>query len=202
MDLAAELDIKVAFLPSSSGGVWRYNAVFWRAGHNPDLSTHPVYEASRDVLEKYANKPTVGQPTKRSLSSMLCPWLAKHLPEYMVPGFFVELDSLTLTANGKVDYKALLDPMGSIEVTETPVTDLGNDILAIWSDILGHDRIGIDDNLFEIGGDSLQVIRVQMELRKLLGRAVSAAVLFEHYTIRTLASYLADIDRPKPVIPC
>ena len=92
--------------------------------------------------------------------------------------------------------------MGSIEVTETPVTDLGNDVLAIWSDILGHDRIGIDDNFFEIGGDSLRVIRVQMELRKLLGHAVSAAVLFEYYIIRTLASYLADIDRPKPVIPC
>ena len=101
-----------------------------------------------------------------------------------------------------VDYKALPDPMGSIEVTETPVTDLGNDVLAIWSDILGHDRIGIDDNFFEIGGDSLRVIRVQMELRKLLGHAVSAAVLFEYYIIRTLASYLADIDRPKPVIPC
>lgn len=199
MDLAAELDIKMTFLPSSSGGVWRYNAVFWRAGHNPDLSTHPVYEVSRDVLEKYANKPTVGEPTKRSLSNTLRPWLAKCLPEYMVPGFFVELDSLTLTANGKVDYKALPDPMENIEVTETPATDLGSDILAIWSDILGHDRIGIDDNFFEIGGNSLRVIRVQMELQKLLRRPVSAAVLFEHNTIRTLASHLAGLDIPKPV---
>lgn len=202
MDIAAELDMKVALLSSSSGGVWSYDAVFWRAGQNPDLSCHPVDGMRRDGLEKYANKPTVGEPAKRSLSSMLRPWLTKRLPEYMVPGFFVELDSLALTANGKVDYNALPDPMESIQVTETPATDLGSDILAIWSHILGHDRIGVDDNFFEIGGDSLRVIRVQMELQKLLGRAVSAAVLFEHYTIRTLASYLADIDKSKPAIQC
>lgn len=201
MDIAAELDMKVTLL-SSSSGVWSYDAVFWHAGQNPDLSCHPVDGMHRDGLEKYANKPTVGEPAKRSLSSMLRPWLTKRLPEYMVPGFFVELDSLSLTANGKVDYEALPDPTESIEVKETPATDLGSDILAIWSGILGHDRIGVDDNFFEIGGDSLRVIRVQMELRKMLGRAVSAAVLFEHFTIRTLASYLASTDIPKPAIPC
>jgi hypothetical protein len=60
---------------------------------------------------------------------------------------------------------------------------------------LGHDRIGVNDNFFEIGGDSLRVVRVQTQLEKLLGRPIFPAKLFEHFTIRALAAHLAGDDK-------
>ena len=88
----------------------------------------------------------------------------------MVPAFFVELDDFPLTPNGKIDNKALPDPVKGIEATAKPANELERDILAVWSEVLGHDRIGINENFFEIGGDSLRVVRVQTQLETLLGR--------------------------------
>jgi len=139
-------------------------------------------------------------PAKLVLGSFLRPWVADRVPHYMVPAFFVEIDKLPLSPTGKIDQKALLDPTADVEVTDMPTTELERHILAIWSDVLGHDRIGVDDNFFQVGGDSVRVLRVQVKLEKFLGRSVSPAKLFEHYTIKTLAEYLAGKeDKPQPV---
>ncbi|KAI1654735.1 polyketide synthase [Daldinia decipiens] len=108
-----------------------------------------------------------------------------RLPSYMVPTFF------------KINHKALPDPMQAIQcrILTQPVSELERQIQAIWTDVLGHDRIGIEDNFFNIGGDSVRLIRVQTALGKRLGRPVSIPKLFEHYTIKTLAGYLADMER-------
>ncbi|KAK8091368.1 PKS/NRPS-like protein biosynthetic cluster [Apiospora phragmitis] len=85
-----------------------------------------------------------------------------------------------------------------------PATELEGQILAVWTSVLGHDRIGLDDNFFEVGGDSVRVIRVQNELETLLGRRVLAPKLFEHYTIKTLAAWLRsslETNSPIPVYP-
>ncbi|KAL4771190.1 hypothetical protein BDW60DRAFT_223559 [Aspergillus nidulans var. acristatus] len=146
-----------------------------------------------------------GEAPKPDLGRLLRPWLAERLPTYMVPAFFVELDEFPLTLNGKIDRKALPDPLARVEVVAKPATELERHILATWSDVLGHDRIDINDNFFEIGGDSLRVVRVQMELEKLLQRSVLPAKLFEHYTIKALAAYLAEPGQinaePRPVRP-
>lgn len=131
--------------------------------------------------------------TETSLEHFLRPWLEARLPAYMVPAFFVELDIIPLTLNGKVDRKALPDPVEFVGVSASasPENELEGHIMAIWSRVLGHDRISIDANFFHIGGDSLRVIRMQVELEKLLGRPISSAKLFEHYTIKTLAAYIS-----------
>ncbi|RYP83311.1 hypothetical protein DL770_005407 [Monosporascus sp. CRB-9-2] len=196
-DIATESGLELALLPSRFGGVWSFDAVLWRAGETPDLRLHPP-EAMDRTLARYANVPKVGEAAKPALGRLLRPWLAERLPAYMVPAFFVELDEFPLTLNGKVDRKALPDPVARIEVIAKPATELERDILAIWSDVLGHDRIDISDNFFQIGGDSLRVVRVQMELEKLLGRPVLSAKLFEHYTIKTLATHLANTDKASP----
>jgi len=139
-----------------------------------------------------------GERAVATLGDLLRPWLAERLPAYMVPAFFVELDEFPLTPNGKVDRKALPDPVAGIIATARPATELERDILAVWSGVLGHDRIGVNENFFEIGGDSLRAVRVQAELEKLLERPVPAPKLFEHFTVRALAADLAGDKRAGP----
>jgi reducing polyketide synthase SwnK len=129
---------------------------------------------------------------KAALDRVIRSWLAERLPTYMVPAFFVAMKAFPMTINGKIDRKALPDPVAAIQITADmkPVTELEGQILAIWSRVLGHDRVGVNDNFFEVGGDSVRVVRVQKELERLLGRPVSSAKLFEHYTIKTLATHL------------
>jgi amino acid adenylation domain-containing protein/thioester reductase-like protein len=182
---------ELALLPGRSGDSWSLDALCWRPGEKPDLSLHPARAMDRDTLGRYANVPAVGEPAKASLGRVLRPWLAERLPGYMVPTFFVELDELPLTPNGKIDRKALPDPVVQVEVSAKPANELERDIVAVWSDVLGHDRISINQNFFEIGGDSVRVVRVQTELEKLLGRPVSVAALFEHFTVKSLAAHLA-----------
>ncbi|PLB34720.1 polyketide synthase [Aspergillus candidus] len=137
-------------------------------------------------------------PAKVSLSSILRPWLVERLPAYMVPSFIMEVDHIPLTLNGKVDHKSLPAPMAETTTTNQPATELERDIAAIWSTVLGHDHIGRDDNFFQIGGDSVRLVRMQADLKKLLGRSVPITVLFQQYTIKSLAGYLMDMDRPIP----
>ncbi|ERF68696.1 hypothetical protein EPUS_05757 [Endocarpon pusillum Z07020] len=133
-----------------------------------------------------------GVEAKAALDRVIRPWLAERLPSYMVPAFFVEMKAFPVTMNGKIDRNALPDPVAAMQTTSDmkPVTELENQILTIWSRVLGHDRVGVNDNFFEVGGDSARVVRVQKELERLLGRTVSSPTLFEHYTIKTLAAHL------------
>ncbi|KAL8752175.1 MAG: hypothetical protein Q9199_005928 [Rusavskia elegans] len=128
-----------------------------------------------------------------SLASLLRPWVAERLPVYMLPTFFVQMDALPLSPNEKVNRNALPDPIEAIQSQTTiqPTSELEQQIQAIWSDILGHNRIGIDDNFFNIGGDSVRIIRMQAALEAQLSRLIPTPKLFEHYTIKALAVYLA-----------
>ncbi|KAL5048565.1 hypothetical protein BDW71DRAFT_213319 [Aspergillus fruticulosus] len=172
-----------------------------------DSISRAVVVSRDDRLVAYCVRETrhAGEARKPALGRSLRPWLAERLPAYMVPAFFVELDEFPLTFNGKIDRKALPDPLARVEVVAKPATELERHILAIWCDVLGHDHISINDNFFEIGGDSLRVVRVQTELEKLVRRPILPAKLFEHYTIKALAAYLADPDqissKPRSVRP-
>ncbi|CAL9558109.1 D-alanine--D-alanyl carrier protein ligase [Streptomyces sp. enrichment culture] len=193
--LARDAGLELALLPSRSGGTWECDALFWRPGQTPDLSPRPAAAATRDALAAYANTPAVGEPPRAPLHRVLRPWLAERLPEYMVPAFIVELDELPLTPNGKIDEKALPDPVVEADTAARPANELERDIVAVWSEVLGHDRIGVNDNFFDIGGNSLRLVRVQTRLEELLGRPVPGAKLFEHFTVKALAAYLAGETR-------
>ena len=132
-----------------------------------------------------------------SLDNILRPWVAERLPSYMVPTFFVRMDALPLLPNCKVNRKVLPDPIKAIQsqTTVRPTSELEHQIQAIWSDILGHDCIGIEDNFFNIGGDSVRIIRMQAALEVQLCRTIPTPKLFEHYTIKALAEYLACTSR-------
>ena len=128
-----------------------------------------------------------------ALEHALRSWLTDRLPSYMVPAFLVGMEAFPVTINGKIDRKALPNPVTSFQTTSAapmPASELEVLMLAIWSRVLGHDRVGVRDNFFEIGGDSARVVRLKTELDRLLGRPVPASKLFEHYTIKALVAYL------------
>ena len=132
-----------------------------------------------------------------SLDGILRPWVAERLPFYMLPAFFVEMDALPLSPNEKVNRKLLPDPIEAIQSQTTiqPTSELEQQIQAIWSDVLGHNRIRLEDNFFNIGGDSVRIIRMQAALEKQLCRPIPTPKLFEHYTIKALAVYLAGMGK-------
>lgn len=160
--------------------------------------------SSRSMAEsRFVNQESIAVPlgaTTATLDQILRPWLTQRLPEYMIPAFFVQVSEFSLTHNGKIDLKSLPDPLGSTFGTSVKpaTTELESKIMAIWSDVLGHDHIGVDDNFLQIGGDSSRIILVQARLEKLLGRQLLISRLFEHYTIRMLASHLENVTKFKP----
>lgn len=190
--VAHDAGYEMKFQPSRSRDIWAFDAVLWRAGEKPDLGWLPPGSTDRHGLARYANVPASGESPKVDLGRLLRPWLGDRLPGYLMPDFFVELEEFPLTPNGKIDRKALPEPMAvAAAPAALPEDELQRQILSIWADVLGHDRIGIDDSFFIIGGNSLRVVRVQARLQQLLGRPVPVAKLYEFFTIRTLSAHLA-----------
>ncbi len=119
-----------------------------------------------------------------------------RLPTYMVPSFFLKLDQIPLTPNGKVDRRALPDPFSTGGRPETsrvpPSTDTERRLAAIWQQVLGGgDAIGAHDNFFDIGGHSLLSMRVIAEIQNVFGKRLNPRVMFRE----TLAQIAARCDR-------
>lgn len=120
--------------------------------------------------------------------------LLARLPDYMVPAWFMWLDQIPLSPNGKVDRQALPAPTRARPFLAQPFAEARNlwerQIVEIWLRVLPVDAIGLDDRFFELGGDSLGLTRVHAALQKLIAREFPIATLFEHITVRTLATHL------------
>ncbi|MEW5925956.1 MAG: amino acid adenylation domain-containing protein [Gemmatimonadota bacterium] len=115
--------------------------------------------------------------------------LRESLPDYMVPSAFVALERLPLTPNGKVDRGALPDPGAhgaSGRGHAPPRTPVERALAEVWSEVLGVERVGIDEHFFELGGDSILAIQVSTAARR-AGLRVLPRQLFEHTTIAELA---------------
>ncbi|HET8846542.1 MAG TPA: amino acid adenylation domain-containing protein, partial [Ktedonobacteraceae bacterium] len=120
--------------------------------------------------------------------------LQQRLPEYMVPVVFVQMEQLPLTPNGKLDRRALPLPERSRARWHTPFqeprTAVERTLATIWQEVLGLDRVGIDDNFFTNGGDSILAILVVSRALK-AGLHLTLRHLFSHQTIARLASAVA-----------
>lgn len=124
--------------------------------------------------------------------------LESRLPRHLVPAQVVRLDRLPLTLNGKVDRAALPPPEHAPTPTAAPAVAEGRDgeLAAIWARVLGR-PVGPEDNFFDLGGTSLQLLEVHALLTRSLGRDVPLVALFEYPTVRSLARHLfatAEVD--------
>ncbi len=117
--------------------------------------------------------------------------LKDRLPDYMVPSYFLVLDTLPILPNGTVDFEALPEPGQTAprktEKTNAPRHELEVQLLRIWKDILQIDRIDIKDNFFDLGGDSLLAVQIFLEIEALFGKRLPISVLFESATIEEMA---------------
>ncbi|HKQ08166.1 MAG TPA: amino acid adenylation domain-containing protein, partial [Blastocatellia bacterium] len=122
----------------------------------------------------------------------------ERLPEYMVPGAYVCLESLPLTPNGKLDRKALPEPEregDGRQEYEEPAGETEQAVAAIWGEVLKVARVSRRDNFFELGGHSLLVMRVIARLRQALNIEVSISDVFEH---PVLADFAIAVERATP----
>jgi amino acid adenylation domain-containing protein len=120
-------------------------------------------------------------------------YLAKKLPNYMIPSYFMKVEKIPLTQAGKVDKQALNSLSKKIDMGvkyAAPESSLEKTISDIWRDVLGIDKVGVHDNFFDFGGNSLKVIPLANKLNKALGIGINVVELFEYVTIRSLAQYL------------
>jgi acyl carrier protein len=128
--------------------------------------------------------------------------LKSKLPDYMVPSALVVLERLPLNANGKVDRRALPEP--TEKATARPRDALETQLVAVWEKVLENAPIGVTDDFFELGGNSLRAVRVFVEIKKAFGRNLPLATLVQTPTVETLAQALRTGSRPEgwsPLVP-
>ena len=118
----------------------------------------------------------------------------EQLPRFMVPVAFVALDAMPVTANGKIDKRALPAPAPSDYIAQAYVAaegDLEQALAAVWCKVLKREQIGADDNFFDLGGNSLLAIRMSSALQAATGHTLPIRQLFQFGTVRLLARWLA-----------
>jgi amino acid adenylation domain-containing protein len=133
-------------------------------------------------------------------SSALHQHIARELPEYMIPSYFIRLEKFPLTRNGKIDRQALPEPVPEKEqltdALNMPVDAMEKKVLAIWQSVLGLENISVTDNFFEIGGNSLKIINMLNLFRESMGDLVKVNDLFDKPTIRQQAAILSQASVP------
>ena len=159
-------------------------AVAARAGQNGDKQLIAYL-----VLDPVA----IEAPTAQEVRD----FLATHLPEYMIPASFVRLDALPLTANGKLDKAGLPEPdeRNALDrkVHRAPQTPTEQHLVEIISQILSHEKVGIDDNFFLIGGHSLLATQIVLRARQDFGVELTLLHLFQAPTIGMLAATIEQL---------
>nr|WP_245554182.1 non-ribosomal peptide synthetase [Nocardia takedensis] len=127
--------------------------------------------------------------------------LSADLPAYMVPNAFVTLDAFPLNASGKLDRKALPEPVFEVKVFRAPTTPIEEIVAGVFADVLGVARVGLDDDFFELGGNSLLATQVTARLGAALDAQLAVRDLFESSTVAALATTverLAGSGRSRP----
>ncbi|ACL75336.1 B12-binding domain-containing radical SAM protein [Ruminiclostridium cellulolyticum] len=119
--------------------------------------------------------------------------LEKFLPSYMLPSYFVQVDSIPLTSNGKLDKDAL--PVPNVTISSgvdyvAPENEVEEKLAEVWQKVLGMDKIGTNDNFFEIGGNSILLIQLQTQIERIYPGKVSITDLFAYTTVSKLAELI------------
>ncbi|WP_121614373.1 non-ribosomal peptide synthetase [Mesobacillus foraminis] len=131
--------------------------------------------------------------------------LKEALPDYMIPSYFVEVGTFPLTPNGKIDKKALPEPSSSRPASEdytAPLSDREKLLASVWEEVLRNEQVGLHDNFFEMGGDSIKAIQIAARLNE-HGLKFAMKDLFKNPTVYELAPCIqsaADAAEQGPIL--
>ncbi|GAB4412234.1 MAG: hypothetical protein Fur0044_06450 [Anaerolineae bacterium] len=198
--LAAELDYQADIIPSVSGTADRFDVTLYQ--NNPAFTFPPISSPLRLPSPRLTSprpwSTYTNNPLQIKFNRELVPELRHHLkaslPDYMIPSAFVLLDKLPLTANGKLDRRALPEPeptrpelADSYAEPRSPLEEL---LVKLWAEALRVQRVGIYDNFFEVGGHSLMATRLISAIQARLQVELPLRSLFEAPTIARQAELL------------
>ncbi|HZC90413.1 MAG TPA: amino acid adenylation domain-containing protein, partial [Mycobacterium sp.] len=151
--------------------------------------------------DRPGDKRLVGYITGTANPVQIRATLAERLPEYMVPAAVVALPALPLTVNGKLDRRALPAPDYTAGGYRAPGNAVEEILVGIYAEILGLERVGVDDSFFDLGGDSLSAMRVIAAINAGLDVDLSVRAVFEAPTVAQLAPRIGgDGGRRKPLV--
>lgn len=186
----------VDLLPARSGDPERFDAVFRHKITGPGGRLPPAGPEPAMPPSAYANQPTVHEQDNTALFDDLRAHLREFLPDYMTPSAFVEMESFPLTPNGKIDRKNFPPPGRAASNASAdhvaPTNALEQTIADIWKALLNLERVGVRDNIFDLGANSLLTAQANQRLSEALGRKVSLVSMFRFPTIETLAAHLGE----------
>ena len=163
-------------------------------GH-PDVRQSVVLIDEGETGEKRLVAYVVAETGREPAYDDLRRHVSESVPSYAVPSTIVRLDELPLTANGKLDRKAL--PRPALLRTDlraryvAPSTPTEEAVAAIWTDLLGIDKVGAEDDFFELGGHSLLAVKMLARVHDMLGVEVFLTAVFEHPTLAAFANVIA-----------
>jgi SAM-dependent methyltransferase len=187
-------DYEVEIRWASSGDPWRFDALLRHKARGKAGRWARPGRVRAPAASPVTNVPARATTDKAS-SDSLRDYLRDSLPEYMVPSTFMWLEAFPLTPNGKIDRKALPKPRAAMPVDRAsyvaPASDIEEQIAGVWRQVLGVDRVGRTDNIFDIGANSLITMQANARLSELLGRKVSLVSMFRFPTVESLARHLA-----------
>lgn len=187
---------------SPGAGNGEFDAVFARAARAPVMPLVRERAGPRPWSE-YATDPLKVRLTAR-LGPMLTARVAAKLPAYMVPSVWVLLDALPLTANGKVDRRALPAPDAGASRTVgyvAPRDEFEAALANLWTAVLGVLRVGVMDSFFELGGHSLKATQLVARVKRELGAEISIVDVFQHPTVAALAGRVRVASSPPTSAP-
>ncbi|MCV9951204.1 non-ribosomal peptide synthetase [Paenibacillus sp. BT-177] len=126
--------------------------------------------------------------------------LAQGMPGYMIPSYFVQLERMPLTTNGKVDRKALPEPQGGLQTGVeyvAPRNRTESQLVKIWEEVLGYSGIGVLDNFFELGGHSLRATNLVSKIRKEMNVELPLRDVFRCMTVESMAGAIASLEETR-----
>jgi amino acid adenylation domain-containing protein len=133
---------------------------------------------------------------KKQTAADLRAFLVMQVPSYMIPGYFVFVTELPLTPSGKIDRKALPDPFTagwvSREEMISPRNGAEEVLVSIWQDVLGIQSFGVKENFFELGGNSISILKMVSHVNKAFNKKISPITAFRYPNIESLANYIVN----------
>jgi amino acid adenylation domain-containing protein len=155
------------------------------------VTVHADTDGSRSLLAYYVSHSALSGAELKN-------WLGKQLPGYMLPSYYIRLEQMPLTTNGKVD-KRRLPPLSTIEQEKGREyigarTEIEEKLVRIWEDVLSHENIGVRDNFFDLGGHSLKATRVLAKVYKEFNVSLGVELLLTNPTIEGVANEIENAN--------